>query len=552
MRIRLHLLFLALFAASAVWSIVIRDIQFQGATLFSEDQLASSIQSQPGNEFHFATANEDAARLLNRYLQERHFTIKIFGPEARTNSDNTVSVIFTIDEASAMALETLRFDGNQYISDQQLRDALPTSLLLRDMPSYLETLLDVYTSSGFLFAQVVLDSLWLADNALGVELKMYEGRECRFSRYRFLGNTATREQTLLKISRLTQERTYTPAILDQAAATIARKSYIQSCTITPLDANTLQIEVKEGKMSSISALLGLSSAHSSTITGYVNLEFMNLYGTDRSLAFHWQQLKKDRSSVELAYHEAGPLRYPVSGDISLYREEVDSTYIKSNANLQLYYYTAAHDWGLSASWEQYSPGTRDDALAIERATYRTIGAFWRYNNTDHSYNPTRGQSTEVHYYTRISNLQGKSTPRQGAEASVILYHPINSRTVVSTGIHGKVLENKALSAFDYFYLGGNKNLRGFVEDAFFGYRLGWINAELRYLLSRNSRGFVFVDYAVVQNQNYSYYDLVGTGVGLRLQTRLGLLGIDYGIGYHDGTIRNPLDGILHVGIKTNL
>lgn len=150
MRIRLHLLFLALFAASAVWSIAIRDIQFQGATLFSEDQLASSIQSQPGNEFHFATANEDAARLLNRYLQERHFTIKIFGPEARTNSDNTVSVIFTIDEASAMALETLRFDGNQYISDQQLRDALPTSLLLRDMPSYLETLLDVYTSSGFL------------------------------------------------------------------------------------------------------------------------------------------------------------------------------------------------------------------------------------------------------------------------------------------------------------------------------------------------------------------------------------------------------------------
>jgi hypothetical protein len=37
-----------------------------------------------------------------------------------------------------------------------------------------------------------------------------------------------------------------------------------------------------------------------------------------------------------------------------------------------------------------------------------------------------------------------------------------------------------------------------------------------------------------------------------LQTRLGLLGLDYGIGYHNGDVRNPLDGILHVGIKTNL
>jgi hemolysin activation/secretion protein len=101
-------------------------------------------------------------------------------------------------------------------------------------------------------------------------------------------------------------------------------------------------------------------------------------------------------------------------------------------------------------------------------------------------------------------------------------------------------------------LGGKGSLRGFNEHRFSGYRIGWSNLELRLLLSRDSRVFLFSDYGYVKSTNYTFGILFGFGFGIRIETKLGMLGIDYGLGYLKGKLQNPLDGIIHFGIETKI
>ena len=144
----------------------------------------------------------------------------------------------------------------------------------------------------------------------------------------------------------------------------------------------------------------------------------------------------------------------------------------------------------------------------------------------------------------------KNISKQAVELSFNHYFGISGNLVVAAGANANVIENKALTPFEVFELGGSRNLRGFNENQFSGYRILWSNLELRYLLSRNSRAFLFSDYGYVHNDEYTFDKLFGFGFGLRVETRLGILRLDYGFSYFEDELRNPLDGIIHFGLET--
>ena len=62
---------------------------------------------------------------------------------------------------------------------------------------------------------------------------------------------------------------------------------------------------------------------------------------------------------------------------------------------------------------------------------------------------------------------------------------------------------------------------------------------------------LFTDHGFVENEFYRYGKLFGFGFGLRLETKLGLLGIDYGLSYHK-KFKNIMNGVVHFGIETKL
>jgi outer membrane protein assembly factor BamA len=75
-----------------------------------------------------------------------------------------------------------------------------------------------------------------------------------------------------------------------------------------------------------------------------------------------------------------------------------------------------------------------------------------------------------------------------------------------------------------------------------------MNLEYRYLLGRRSRAFVFADAGMYQRRERDRglirEDKIGYGFGIRLETRLGVMGVDYGLARGDDLIQ----GKVHVGL----
>lgn len=532
----------------------IGEIKFKGNRLISDRDLSTSISSSTGCIFNQTILNKDAKYISEYYSNKGLYNIKVHTPQIITHSPTRIDVIFQIEELSEILITNISFMGNSYITDSKLSSILPKrDLTLLELAGSLETLTEYYVENGFLFADVKLDSLIKIDEQFTAFIKVDEGRFCQFNEYKFKGNKITRNESLIRISRLGKIRKITPTTLQQAANNIRQKRYIKNCDLIPLDHNKLLFQVEEDRMSLISGILGYDNSKegNNRITGWIDLEFMNLYGTDRSLALNWQHLSADISSIELKYHESGFSRYPVNADLLIYRQEVDSTYIRSKFENEIYYYDLYNRYGIFLGMEDIFPGSKIEN-PIERSSFNKLGVLWDMTALDNIFNPSSGTEFYLKYYYIFNTVDERDIRKQAVEIKWAKYFDLGKNFVLGFDVNANVIENKQLTEFEIYDLGGAKSLRGFNENVFSGFRVGWSDLELRYLFGRNSRLFAFGAYGYAENQDDKYSDLFSFGFGLRTQTKIGLLGIDYGLGIQNGEMRNPLDGIIHIGIETGL
>ena len=110
---------------------------------------------------------------------------------------------------------------------------------------------------------------------------------------------------------------------------------------------------------------------------------------------------------------------------------------------------------------------------------------------------------------------------------------------------------------ELFTLGGSESLRGYREDQFRGTVVALASLEYRLLLGRVSRIFPFVDLGyyyrpcttAAEDDGYRVRTesdiVVGYGFGLRVDSRAGVLGLDYGLGRGDGV----RDGKVHLRME---
>ncbi|HOH46848.1 MAG TPA: BamA/TamA family outer membrane protein, partial [Candidatus Cloacimonadota bacterium] len=74
-------------------------------------------------------------------------------------------------------------------------------------------------------------------------------------------------------------------------------------------------------------------------------------------------------------------------------------------------------------------------------------------------------------------------------------------------------------------------------------------AELRYRLTEDSRLYLFYDHGIqMTEQEQTNYRLFSLGMGLSYRTRIGILRLDYALGYKDKNMWDFGLGIIHLGL----
>ncbi|MEA3409168.1 MAG: BamA/TamA family outer membrane protein, partial [Candidatus Eisenbacteria bacterium] len=472
-----------------------------------------------------------------------------------------VAVAISIDEGPEVVLDDLTFRGiDRPVPDgfaRRLKLGSGSHLTRRSLLGDIEALLTAYADEGRPFAQVALPAaVWLADDGgLTGRVEVTEGVETWFGDVVVAGNDATREHVIVRETGLDRGQSFSLSRLSEVRPRLEKLTFLDAVeepvvAVDPVSGEaTVGIAVTEGPSSRISGVLGVSGGPdgSDDLTGLVDIELGNIAGTGRLASASWERIRKNQTEISFSYTEPWVLGAPVDVSVAGSQSVRDTFYTTTEGDLL---FTARLGdrtrltWSLGA--ERYVPGA-----ALESTSRSVKTAFAAsYDGTDAPWNPTAGTrlAASIEYADKEISAEGRDESSGTFTAEVQGFLRVVRRQVLALRARVEALASteEDVPFHELLVLGGARSLRGYREEQFRGTRTALGSIEYRFLLGRRARAIVFVDggYWYREGPNFAKDTKLGYGIGLRGDTRLGTISIDYGLGEGD----DLLDGKLHAGL----
>ena len=584
---KLHLLFLLIFftvVAETSFSYaeekpILRSIEIKGNKDFSNAEILRWLSLKPRLPFSNELLTAGIKQLLQRYREESYYSAAIDSVSMAPNKDGTeVDVVLYLYEGERTDLGALRLIGNSALTTKEVLSffetreggALDQSRLERD----LSVLFQKYDEMGYPFAKVEIDSVSTYKNdgqrKLAVTLKIEEGAYTRIEEVRVEGNKDTKDDVILRELRIRPGEVYNGAKLREIKQKLDRLNLFSSVSEPELfigpKGGGLLIKVQEGNTNSFDGIVGyvpkVTTNPSGYFTGFVSVSMRNLFGTGRRLAVRWQREDQETQEVELHYLEPWVMNLPVNAGIGFLQREQDSSYIRRTFDFRAdILVTEELSIGILLGQERIIPSSTMAVPAVSESRTTTFGGEVRYDTRDDAYSPRSGIYYRSDYRVGRKAFSAASLPSLARpdESFVVkrlgvdleFYFQPFSRQVVGTGLHAKDLRSDQIEDGDLFRFGGTNTLRGYRENQFLGSSIVWSNLEYRFLMARRSYLYGFMDtgyyFRPADDRRHiasSEALKVGYGIGFRVDTSLGLLGVSYALGRGD----TFSTGKIHFGI----
>lgn len=283
------------------------------------------------------------------------------------------------------------------------------------------------------------------------------------------------------------------------------------------------LEVSEenflGRAQSIKAHLEIGRNHRVYEVG-----FFEPYIDSRGTSFGTNLYRRDSSVTKRLEDLEDPLegsRVVVGGDVSVGRRFTDDTTARITLKAQNISYT------IEKEQEEHA-----DQFFKDYNT-RTIGLGLATNTTDHPLYPSLGYKNSVNLEVGTTLLGGSSQfSKVQVEHSRFLQVRGGGYVFAVRGMGGRVLTGR-LEENELFRIGGSDSLRGYQrgDAGLTGDKVLLFNAEFRFPIVERVQGVVFTDWgrAWDEKETMNITDLRHSyGLGVRLDTPLGLMRFDYG------------------------
>jgi outer membrane protein insertion porin family len=400
------------------------------------------------------------------------------------------------------------------------------------------------------------------DALADVEIRISEGPLFYIDELTVEGNALTNADVIVRETRLGPHARYDPEEIGEIRRRVERLQFFSRVDEPALymrdSTGGLLLRVVEGNTNQFDGVVGYQPPRGDeergSVTGLVNLQLRNLFGTGRRLAARWERATTEISELDFQYLEPWLAGLPVNIEAAFFQRQQDSAYVRRSLDGAItFLWSSALQ--LTASVQQVTviPAEGNDILA--RGTTLAGGLALRIDTRDDVYNPRAGITLRNSYSAgnkRATSATGTvRSAMQRLELDAEYYLELLPRTVLATALHGRELRGGDLDLSDLYRLGGATTLRGYREEQFSGTRLGWTTVELRYSLGRRTFGFAFFDFGYIEQspdpaRNRDGFSVLrgGYGIGGRLETGLGILGVSYALGEGDSLA----EGKIHFGL----
>ncbi len=559
--------------------IPIKSIQFYGVKRVVEADVVKWFAVQEKQPFNPESLHQRAMDLLRGYAQHGMPFTRVDSLVYQIAKDSSAALIKVyIHEGKEIHTGEIQLTGVDSLTATEIK----TRFYIRPGKEFqekkfqedMDDALSQFEEKGYPFSRFDLKAVTLdsSDKAtkFGIKFKTIQGPRLIIKEIQIVGNKLTKKNVILRELRIKPGEIYDQHKVSQIQARLMRMGYFTRVDepqvfLSSQNEGGLLIRIEEGNASKFDGVVGYNPATATEkgyLTGLVNISIGNLLGTGRSLLVHWQ--KRDRKTQDMKFHYREPwvAGFPVSVGFGFQQLIQDTTYIQRDIGLDVSMPLMENFSVLSEfSRTEITPDSLGSFIFLiphSRSFNASIGI--NYDTRDDLLNPQSG----IYYQTSIqagrkkifgpaeliNSLQLKDRiDNKRLSLDVEYYSSIFKRQVLAISLHGRQIRSneKVIPVSDLYRLGGARTLRGYREDQFLGSNVGWTNLEYRYILGRRSRVSLFTDagyYTASTHSGKSEAYKIGYGFGFRLETGLGVMGIDYGLGKGDGLF----SGKVHVGL----
>ncbi|KAA3606538.1 MAG: hypothetical protein DWQ06_01465 [Calditrichaeota bacterium] len=553
------------------------EIEIFGNEFLSKNTILKEMKILKKNQISMQDLEFGFKDLINFYRNEGYYFAEI---DSVVFSENQSRIKVFITEGNQLKLRTLNFSGNKFIETENIEKEIflkqGKTFREAELLDAIQAILDVYSENGFPFVQVKVSNFEIEflkkNDSIDVKLKIDEESFVKIEKFRVQGNKNTQKDFILRETRIKLNEEFKESRIEKAQRRLQQTGLFDSVTkpslfVTREKETGILFEVQEGKNNNIDGILGYLTDENgdSYFTGLLDLSFRNLFGRGKKLEARIEKRDKETQEFEISYFEPWVFGTPlgIGGNFRQLVQDSIYTEFAYGLNLKLPLTEVVSVSGL-AEREEITPtftGTQNPFFVNPSNSWNLLGKLV-YEKIDFPLNPRKGFSYETTFGFNFKTNTQLLADTSGIEAPIIeekttvktlgmklsIFLPTLRKQVLAMKFTGKrVTSNeKEISVTDLVRFGGTKTLRGYLENQFLGDNVAWANIEYRFLQGRKSRVFAFYDFGFYTknktNKNFNFLD--SFGFGLKIETRVGIIGIEYAIGKDD----NFNNGKLHLGI----
>lgn len=440
-----------------------------------------------------------------------------------------------------------------------------------------QRLLNFYERTGYPFAAVYLDSIRLINEKMQALLKVNKGPLYHIDSIRVYGNARISKFFLQQYLGVSNGSVYNRDRLDRVSKRILELPYLQELQnpdLTMLGSGAvLNLYLANKRSSQVNFLVGFLPANTTNgklqVTGDVNLNLKNPFGTGETLLLNWQQLQLKSPRLNLGYQKPYLFRSAFGIDFGFELFKKDSAFLQINATLGIQYLLSNNQQGKLFVQQQRTTllaagsdtnlvkATRKLPPNVDVSTI-SVGIDYEWNNTNYRRNPRTGNEVRVIVSSGIKKISKNNdilslkdpafdyatlydsvklrTYQLRLKVSGAHYFPLARQSTLKTAFNGGLFASQGIFRNELFQIGGYRLLRGFDEESIYATQYAVFTAEYRNIINLNSYLFGFTDLGWVRNK-YQQLDVknnfVSAGLGLAFDTKAGQLNISFAVGRRD-------------------
>ena len=536
---------------------LITSVEFTGIEENAKAEIESELKSKVGTKV--STENIDA----DVETVSKIGTFSQIIPDF-TNVPEGVKLNYRL--VSNPVVKSVEFEGNSVFTDAQLNSVMqvqPGSVLnVAQVNRKIKEIEDIYLKQGFLLVNI--SDVYI--NAEGkLRIKINEGNVEKIT---IVGNEKTKDNVIKRELRFMEGQPFNKFLANRSIERLYNLGFFEDVNMRLLPGTTehtvtVEIGVVEQKTGVITVGAGYSK--SDGFVGVVEVGETNFRGTGDKVNFHWEFGGSGKGkNYQVSYTKPWINKNGDSAGFSIYNRLYK--YVDYNAKGQGVAQYDKRRKGWNITWGRVSDEYRTNYLNIESSSDRIQGdvqllngiagaeaSKWKdairkstgrtnsitfthvYDSRDNFFNATKGKRISVSAQWGGHGLGGDFDFYKVSGEGRFYKGLRNGHTLALRVMGGYIHGNIAYG--NLFSLGGSNTLRGYEDEQFKGKKMYAATLEYRFPIAKKIQGVVFTDvgsawdvggsmpwYADSRSINYAY------GVGVRLQTPIGPIRLDYGHG----------------------